>query len=468
MVYRVLIDWDDDGYASPHADITANVETFGLRHGMLADGDPYRLLNVPADGAITLVNPDRLYSADSVQTAIGAAALLRDHACKILNPLDEIEWEGNAEAPVIDPQAGFARGRIDLSGRLREVYRSERSVAALGEAALTDLIDAAVLAVTGQAGGGHILNVGQRIQSVQFVGPTGDYIDALAIYSGGIAYEGPRGGLTFVSLPAARGAPATLQVAPHQYQLLADRTLSYRRIPLLRNAGRLEEIDVYQSAATTLAAALVTSIPAGGLTYSYAVAASVTAALSVNWPTSAVIQAQLPSTVTAAIVRSGPLVLEVSFVNADPVNAAAISVNFTGTANLTRQVGFVEQKNAASVAIYGERPVVIPPWYTRADFAWGASYMAVASVPVQYTKLAFADPVEAAAVTTGVVIDLLISDADGLPLDQRAIVVGVELEGGGGNAPIKLAHCLTVLDTGAPLSSAVWDAAIWGESIWGG
>ena len=468
MAYRILIDWDDDDYASPHADITAHVEGFGLRHGMLADGDPYRLLNVSADGLVSLVNPDRLYSADSVRTPIGATSLLRDHACKILNPLDQIEWEGNAEAPVIDPQAGFARGRIALSGRLREAYRAQREVAALGEMALTALVDGLVLAVTGQPSAGHILNVGQRIRSVHFAGETGDYIDALAIYGGGVAYEGPRGGLVFVSLSAARSAPATLQITPHRFQLLADRTLSYRRIPLLRNASRLREIEVYESAARTLAVALATSIPADGNAYSYAVTSDVADALSVNWPAVAALQAQLPSTVTAAIVRAGPLVLEVSFVNADPNTAVAIAVAFTGTANLPRQVGFVDQTADASIAIYGRRPVQSPPWYTRDDFAWGASYMAVASVPVQYTRLAFADPVEAAAVTTGVVLDLLISDADGLPLNQRALVVGVELEGGGGNAPVKLAHCLTVFDSAAPLSSSVWDAAIWGESLWGG
>ena len=144
------------------------------------------------------------------------------------------------------------------------------------------------------------------------------------------------------------------------------------------------------------------------------------------------------------------------------------AVAFEGTANLTRQVEVVDQRVAASVATYGERPAVMPPWFTRNDFAWAASFLQFASVPVQYTVLAYGDSVEAAAVMAGTILDLRISDADGLPLNHRALVVGVELEGGQGASPVKLVHCLTVFDSAAPATLAVWGAAIWGVSRWGG
>ena len=305
MAYRLFIDWDDDGYASPSADITADVEAFRVRYGLIADADPYQLVNAPADGVIGLLNPGRRYSADSRQTSIGTVSLLQEHACKILNPLDRVEWEGIAGPPVIAPQERFARGEVELFGKLRDAYNAQRSESVSSVSALADVIGGLVRSVTGAAPQGNILNVGQTIANVVFVGPTVDYIDSLALYAGGVAFENAAGGLHFVSLGAAASRPATVQVLPARVKLLADRTLSYRRIPLLRNVSVLRQVDLYESPTQTLAAPLALTLPSDGRSYSYVTTTGVQGALSVNWPSSASLQAQLPALVSVTIQRSG-------------------------------------------------------------------------------------------------------------------------------------------------------------------
>ena len=173
MGYRLFIDWDDDGYASPSADITADVAAFRVRYGLIADADPYRLVNATADGVIGLLNPGRRYSADSRQTAIGTVSLLQEHACKLLNPLDEVEWEGIAGPPVIGPQDRFARGEVELFGKLRDAYSSQRSESISSVSALADVVGGLVRSVTGTAPQGNILNVGQTIANGCFRGSDG-------------------------------------------------------------------------------------------------------------------------------------------------------------------------------------------------------------------------------------------------------------------------------------------------------
>ena len=466
-MYRVLVDWDNDGYASPWADITRDVEAFRLRHGLIADADPYRLVNASADGTASILNVNRRYSADSRMTPIGTTSLLQEHACRVLNPLDEIEWEGRAGVVVIEPQDRFSRGQVELFGALRSEYAAERFEVRLAPGPLADVIDDLVRSVTGEAATGNILNVGQTIQSITFEGSTVDFVDALAIYAGGVAFEGARGGLHFASLSAARTLPASMQVLPSRTKLLADRTRSYRRIPLLRNRASLRRLEVYESPAQVLAPPLVVTIPSDGRSYSYTLATTLLGTLSLNWPAEALLQAQLPATVTVRIVRATPYGLEVSFINGDLMADADITLAFEGTANLARQE-VVEQRVSSSIAIFGDRRVAIEPWYTRSDFAWAASYLQFASVPLQYSQIAFSGSIAAARVTTGTILDLRIADADDLPLNHRAIVVGIELEGGIDVPTVKIAHCLTVFDALAPPTVSVWDAAVWGTALWGG
>ena len=466
-MYRVLVDWNDDGYASPWADITRDVEAFRLRHGLIADADPYRLVNASADGSASILNVNRRYSADSRQTPIGTTSLLQEHAARVLNPLDEIEWEGRAGVVVIEPQDRFSRGEIELFGALRSEYAVERSEVRLAPAPLEDVIDDLVRSVTGAAAAGNILNAGQTIQNVTFEGRTVDYIDALAIYAGGVAFEGARGGLFFASLSAARTLPSSMQVLPSRVRVIADRTRSYRRIPLLRNLALLRRLEIYESPVQVLAPTLVVTIPSDGRSYSYVVATTLLGTLSVNWPAEAVLQAQLPAGVAVRIVRATPHGLELSFINSDPMADAGITLPFEGSANLARQE-VVEQRVASSVAIFGDRPVAIEPWYTRSDFAWAASYLQFASAPLQYSQIAFSGSVAAARVTTGTILELQIADADDLPLNHRAIVVGVELEGGIDVPTVKIAHCVTVFDALSPTTVSVWDAAVWGTALWGG
>ena len=62
---RILIDWGDDGYEHPFADVTENLQSYDIRYGADVVKNPKEIVITKAEGRLVLDNSTFRYSYGS-------------------------------------------------------------------------------------------------------------------------------------------------------------------------------------------------------------------------------------------------------------------------------------------------------------------------------------------------------------------------------------------------------------------
>ena len=80
---RWLIDWADDDFAHPYADVTGDYHSYYVRYGADTESNPSQIQLTKAQGILRLDDTNNRYDPGSINTDIDTSALRRPHTCRL-------------------------------------------------------------------------------------------------------------------------------------------------------------------------------------------------------------------------------------------------------------------------------------------------------------------------------------------------------------------------------------------------
>lgn len=231
-VDRWLVDWDDDGtFQHAHSDVTQYVLSHRFGYGTLLTPDPFDIRFAPGGGRLTLYNKDDLFNPYGAYAGAGGQiprpGLLGTRAVQLVTTIpatdttdrrELVSWEGRMSAGTGRPLLEGGEAIFNLIGvNDYDVQVDYRRVDPGDEDQLAALVaqvapDITTTPVTGWRVGSF--GIGRHRWSGQLI----VWLNTLANYLGGWAFENRRGQLEVVARHVLSGGQATpeAETAPLQ------------------------------------------------------------------------------------------------------------------------------------------------------------------------------------------------------------------------------------------------------------
>lgn len=421
---ELYIDWDDDGYQSPYANVTERFRNHFVGIGLDTRSSLSNFPDRPAYGSMTLENYDHRYSAEAGVSPLGIK-LNRSHAAKLvsLHPdgYRNQLWQGRALVPEVSQREGASRASIKLQGRWARRYRQEIEFAA--EGSLVSQIIEQQLPILSD--GARILLPPIRVGYCAFRGLIQGFLYNLALLTGSWSWEDETGSWNIMNRERMRELPVDPGViTPETHAMEYPTTRVWRSQKHIRNSTRLRaqgRTIRYGAAAdidlgmlpNTREQVVIRALNSVVVGYDANNDPIFSSNVIMNWPTEEALQ-----NILNYLVGTDRSVTGVESGTGDPVeyyvgDRVSVTQTFDGDNNMIlafhnnsefisvvnmtlQRQGYALQvvhdelvRQEESIDLYDDRSIQIPPWYHPEQLEYVRSWLEVISEPFLFATIRF-------------------------------------------------------------------------------